>query len=704
MSSLVMALMRLAGRQGQKPDRLALADCTTTSATTRATTPQATVNQIARQMHWPAPRWIEAAALEPSQLPCLVHHPVHGWGVVHSFNAQQQWVLDIWETTAQAWTEHAHAQLQGAALAKVQCTAPWQLGRSRIWHQILTEFAQEKSALLQAALTGAMINLVALASSLYSMQVYDRVVPTGASQTLWVLTLGVIAATAFELLAKWTRSSLYDHVIDQVDRKLARSVYAKFLSIRLDQMPTRVGALAGQLRGYETVRQFLSSIVTHTLVDAPFALLFTACLVAIGGWLAVIPLCFLALSVVVGLWSRRRMEALSQGTQQASHIKTGLLVESIEGAEVIKSGQSGWRMLSRWTEASDQSRRDDSRMRKLGEHNLYLINAMQQLAYVALVASGALMVSKGELSMGALIACSILSSRILAPVAQLPSQISQWAQAKMALQSLDQLWQLQDDHAGLDQPLVPDTLHGHYQLQDVVFAHGQQKALSIPRLDIAAGQKIGILGPVGSGKTTLLRLLSGMYKPQHGAITLDGIDLSHISKPLLSEHLGYLPQDGRLFAGSLRENLILGLPDPGDSAILAAAQETGLLASVIQPHPQGLSQAIHEGGTGLSGGQRQLVNLTRVLLRHPRIWLLDEPTASMDSAHEHRVIQTLRRHIGAQDSVCIVTHKTELLQLTERLIVIANHQIVIDGPREQVLAQLGRMQSAAQAPASQEPA
>jgi ATP-binding cassette subfamily C protein LapB len=174
------------------------------------------VNQIARQLHWPAPRWIEAAALEPSQLPCLVHHPVHGWGVVHSFNAQQQWILEIWETTAQAWTEHAQAQLQGAALAKVQCTAPWQLGRSRIWHQILTEFAQEKSTLLQAALTGAMINLVALASSLYSMQVYDRVVPTGASQTLWVLTLGVIAATAFELLAKWTRSSLYDHVIDLV--------------------------------------------------------------------------------------------------------------------------------------------------------------------------------------------------------------------------------------------------------------------------------------------------------------------------------------------------------------------------------------------------------------------------------------------------------------------------------------------------------
>lgn len=693
MTALYMAIVRLASRQAQKPDRLAL----TESTQVQASTPQAQLSHIARQLHWPAPRWLDTGALEPTDLPCLIHHPIQGWGVVHSFNAQQQWVQEYWDTNLQTWTEIAHTHLGNSWLAKLHCNAPWQLGRSRIWHQILTEFAKEKSTLLQAALTGAMINLVALASSLYSMQVYDRVVPTGASQTLWVLTIGVLAATAFELLAKWSRSSLYDHVIDQVDRKLARSVYAKFLAIRLDQMPTRVGALAAQLRGYETVRQFLSSVVTHTLVDAPFALLFTVCLVAIGGWLALIPVLFLGVSVLVGLWSRRRMEALSQGAQQASYRKTGLLVESIEGAEVIKSGQSGWRMLSRWTEASDQSRRDDSRMRKMGEHNLYIINAMQQLAYVALVASGALLVSKGELSMGALIACSILSSRILAPVAQLPGQINQWAQAKSALQSLDQLWQLQDDHAGLTQAIVPETVQGHYQFKDVSFAHGQQTAVTIAQLDIRPGQKIGILGPVGSGKTTLLRLLSGMYKPQQGTITLDGIDLSHISKPLLSEHIGYLPQDGRLFAGSLRENLILGLPDPGDSAILEAAQETGLLASVIQTHPLGLSQPIHEGGTGLSGGQRQLVNLTRVVLRHPRIWLLDEPTASMDSAHEHRVIQTLRRSMRTQDSAFIVTHKTELLQLTERLIVIAKHQIVIDGPREQVLAQLGRMQSAVQA-------
>lgn len=355
MTALDMAIVRLASRQGQKPDRLAL----TESTQVPAPTPQAQLSQIARQLHWPAPRWLHTDALEPTDLPCLIHHPVQGWGVVHSFNAQQQWVQENWDTTLQAWTEQAHTHLGASVLAKLHCNAPWQLGRSRIWHQILTEFAQEKSALLQAALTGAMINLVALASSLYSMQVYDRVVPTGASQTLWVLTIGVLAATGFELLAKWSRSSLYDHVIDQVDRKLARSVYAKFLAIRLDQMPTRVGALAAQLRGYETVRQFLSSVVTHTLVDAPFALLFTVCLVAIGGWLALIPVVFLGVSVLVGLWSRRRMEALSQGAQQASYLKTGLLVESIEGAEVIKSGQSGWRMLSRWTEASDQSRRDD---------------------------------------------------------------------------------------------------------------------------------------------------------------------------------------------------------------------------------------------------------------------------------------------------------------------------------------------------------
>jgi ATP-binding cassette subfamily C protein LapB len=222
----------------------------------------------------------------------------------------------------------------------------------------------------------------------------------------------------------------------------------------------------------------------------------------------------------------------------------------------------------------------------------------------------------------------------------------------------------------------------------VSFSYGNSKALVVPNLRIRAGEKIGVFGPIGAGKTSFLRLLSGMYRPQQGWIKIDGVDISHLSKPLLSEHMGYLQQEGRLFAGSLRDNLILGLVDPGDQAIFDAAKLTGLQDAVIAQHPQGLHRPISEGGQGLSGGQRQLVNLTRVFLRQPTLWLLDEPTASMDRHLEARVMQSLQQQIRSQDTLVLVTHKPEMLQLVDRLIVIANHGIVLDGPCKEVLQRL----------------
>ncbi len=689
--TLLPCLLRLAQLQHETVDRLALQEAA--QAAQQAAPPQAQLATVSGHLQVPAARWLRApdAAVMPALL--YLDDDAQGaermgrWGILRGKNGQGQWVSEWWDATGNRWKEQADNALGKHLIATIKLRKPFIASNSPLYQLIRNEIFSHKKLIRDAVVGGLMINTVALAASFYSMQVYDRVIPTAASQTLLVLTLGVLAAVLFELVARQVRSNLYESLIDQVDQRLARTIYMRFLSIRLDQLPQSVGGLAGQMRGYESVRGFFTSVTTNLLVDAPFAFIFSLLIAIIAGPLAWVPLTFFFLSIAIGLFYRGRVDAFASRAMAASNRKTGLLVETIEGAESIKSGQGGWRMLSRWMKTTDEARESELHMRNISEHAQHLTAALQQVSYILLVAAGALLVSKGELTMGALIACSILSGRVLAPVATIPAQLVQWSNVKAALQGLDRLWALQDDH-GQEQPILLEHIRGAYRFEAVAAHYAGNKALVIPALSIQAGEKIGVLGPVGAGKTTLLRLMSGMYKPQEGRVLLDDIDLAHIAKPGLAEHLGYVQQDGRLFAGTLRDNLILGQLDPGDDVILQAARQTGLLTAVIAAHPKGLQQEIFEGGTGLSGGQRQLVNLTRAFLRQPNIWLLDEPTASMDRNLELQVTEALRASLKPRHTLVLVTHKVEMLDLVERIIVVANHQIVLDGPKAQVLQKL----------------
>lgn len=680
--TLLPALSRLAELQREAVDRLALQQAVAAAGERE---PRARIAAVLAELGVAPARWLRAP--DPARVPALVHQPGQGWCVLVGRDARGLWVCQRWDAGQRRWSESTQADLSGAEIAQLRLLPPFRASQSPVLALVLAEVRVHRKLMLEAGLGGLLVGAIGLAVSFYSMQVYDRVIPTGALQTLLVLSLGALLALVLDWLARQARSQLYERLIDAVDQRLARAVYLRLLSVRLDQFPRSVGSLAAQMRGYETVRSFLTQATASLLVDLPFGLLFLAIMWVIGGSIAAVPLVFLLVSVILGWRTRSRMEALSRTGAKAGNFKTGLLVETVEGAETIKSGQGGWRMLSRWLDSTAQARDAELEMRRLTEHYQHAVGALQQASYVLLVAFGAWLVSRAELSMGGLIACSILSGRVLSPVTVIASQALQWSQARAALEGLDAIWKLEDDHAG-HEPVLLERLEGHFDFEQVQAGYGASIALRVPRLTIDPGERIGIIGPVGAGKTTLLRLLSGMYKPQQGRVLIDGVDLAQVAKPVLAEQLGYLQQEGRLFAGTLRENLLLGMVDPGDDVVLYAARQTGLFDAVIAPHPQGLQQGIQEGGNGLSGGQRQLVNLTRVLLRRPRIWLLDEPTASLDGNSEQRVMGLFEQLLGPQDTLVLVTHKPEMLRLVDRILVVAQQQIVMDGPRDQVLARL----------------
>ncbi|MFN5095981.1 MAG: ATP-binding cassette domain-containing protein [Limnohabitans sp.] len=650
------------------------------------------LDALAQLSQWPKPQWAEKP--DEGRLPCVVISPEGQLGIITARTPEGLWATNWWLPESRQFAEKAAPGFSpGHVFVRMRMTAPFFISQSPSLQLIWTELRAQKRGLLDIAAGTIAISLLALATSFYTMQVYDRVVPTQATATLWVLSIGVLLSVLLETFGKWLRSKQIHSLTDAVDQNLARSVYGRFLSVRLDQVPASVGATSSRLRSYESIRAFLLSLSTQAMVDIPLALFTLGVLALIGGWLALVPGMFLVLGLLIGIMFHNRMDQLAKLATPAQHQKSGLLVESIEGAETIKSGQGGWRMLSKWLDITDESRQHEQSMRQLTEMQQLLVTMFQQIAYVGLVAAGALVIGHADFTMGALIACSILSGRILAPIATIPALIMQWAQTRVSLQDLDRLWALQLDHPPGTEPIVIEPLRGQYELIDIQMSYNGTVALNVKQLRILAGEKVAILGGIGSGKTSMLRLLSGMYKAGQGRALLDGIDLDHIAKGSLAHQIGFVPQDGRLFAGTLRDNLVLGMNDPGDDALLQAARETGLFEAVIAAHPKGIAREIFEGGQGLSGGQRQLVHITRSVLRNPRIWLLDEPTASMDSPLENHVIQTLQNKLRATpqtqpSTLVLVTHKPQLLVLVQRIIVMANQQVILDGPRDQVLQQL----------------
>jgi ATP-binding cassette subfamily C protein LapB len=628
--------------------------------------------------------WADGSAA--ARLPAVAIHPDVGVFILHQHTPAGGWLLED-----ASGKRHVTVLPEGALYTEIQ--ASHATGRSlyRTAGELLRGALRDnRRYFIHAAIASVVINLFGLLTSLYSMQVYDRVIPTQGLSTLYALTAGIAVGILLELIAKFARATITEHSVRSMDADLSHSIFERLLRVRMDQFPASVGTLSAQLRSYEMIRSFASSVTLYLLVDTPFALLFLAVIYLLGGPLvAAVPVVFFIVALAVGFLFRRGMERHALSGQAASNRKLGLLVEAVEGAESIKASGAGWQFLARWNGLTRINIDEDMRLRHLGDSATYYAGFLQQISYVLLVATGAYVASTStSLTAGGIIACSIISGRVLTPAGMLPGLMVQWANAKSAMRSLSHIFSLEQDNHAVDRPLAIDRLRGEVAVQNLEFGYrGHATVLQLENLHIKPGEKVGLLGPVGSGKSTLLKLLSGMYMPSKGRVSLDGIDLQHISRPHLSDRLGYLPQDVRLFAGTLRDNLTTGVLGKTEQHLLAACELTGL-RQVIAAHPKGFDMPIAEGGTGVSGGQKQLIALTRMVLAAPDVWLFDEPTASMDETLESRTIAALRASVQIDQTLILVTHKPALLQLVDRLVILSPTGVVMDGPKALVLQQL----------------
>lgn len=574
--------------------------------------------------------------------------------------------------------EPTHALDARAGEATKKSSSNW------FWHGLL----ENRRTYFDVLLAALFVNLFTLATPLYVMNVYDRVVPNQTLDTLWAMTAGILLVLAFDFLLRMLRAYFLDVAGKRVDTSLSATLFAHVLAVRPAQWPASSGSLASTMREFETLRDFVTSATLTTLVDLPFLFLFIAVIWMLGGELALIPLMVLPLVIVAGLLLQIPLAREAQKNYSELAQKQALLVEAVEGMEAIKVATAEGAIQAKWEGISNRGAASGLRSRFISTLMINFTATVQQLAYVATVVWGVILISQNRMTVGSVIACSILVSRGLAPVGQIASLMSRFQSSRAALRGLSKLMHLESERPEGSSFLHRPQLAGDIVFEQVSFHYPAQKgqALKDVSFKIATGERVAILGKIGSGKSTLQRLVLGLYHPDSGSVQVDGSDVRQIDPADLRRNIAYVSQEPRLFYGTLRENIALGRPGASDDQVLAAARAAGVDA-FIKNHPSGYGMAIGEGGKGLSGGQRQAVNIARALMGDPPILLFDEPTGPMDYNTEQVFINTMRDYLPGRTLV-LVTHKPSMLILVDRIIVLDGGAVVADGPRDKVMQAL----------------
>ena len=550
---------------------------------------------------------------------------------------------------------------------------------------------------VEVMIAAIMINTFVIANPLFVMNVYDRVVPNFAEETLWVLAIGVIVVFLFDFLLKLLRGYLVDIAGKTADTRIAARLFQQVLGMKMSKRPASAGGLANSMREFENLREFFTSSTLTTLIDLPFIFLFLAIISVIGTWkVVIIPTIIVFVTLIVGMLMQIPMQRVVRETYRESQQKHAILIEAISGVETVKATASEGRMQRAWETFVDKTARSAMLAQRWSQLALTFSGTMMQMVTVAVVVVGVYEIQAGNMTVGALVACTILSGRALAPLSQVAGIATRFHQARQSLHALDGMMQTPVERPEGRSFVTRQQFNGDIEFKNVTFTYpeGKTEALREVSFKIEAGEKVGIIGRIGSGKSTIERMMLSLYEPDDGAVLVDGTDTRQIDPADLRRAIGVVPQDVYLFWGTVKENIALGAPYADDQAILRAAQIAGV-DEFIAKHPQGLDMPVGERGMSLSGGQRQAVSIARALLLDPPILVLDEPTSAMDNTTEGRFKARLNA-VMANKTLVLVTHRGSLLSLVDRLIVMDGGRVVADGPKDMVMEALnaGRIQTA----------
>ena len=548
-----------------------------------------------------------------------------------------------------------------------------------------------------AILASLLINVLGLMVPLFIMQTYDRVVPNQATATLWVLAIGLFIGTSFELLLRVLRAHLLDNAGKKTDVVLSATLFERITGMSMKARPATVGGFAQSIHDFQGLREFLTAVTLTSLIDLPFALLMILVIWLLGGWLVAIPLLAFPLTAAFALIIQSRLRDTVQKSLALAAQRQALLIETLGGLEMLKACGAESERQHAWEKTHGALTRLDSHGRFLSSLATNGTLFFQQFAGMAIIVAGVYSIIAGDLSVGALVACYMLGSRVLAPLGQIAGLITRYQQARLTMTSTDALMALPQERQAKQRPLERTQLHGSLDVRQVSFSYPGQStpALSKISLRLAAGERVGIIGRSGSGKSTLARLLMAFYAPDEGQILLDNLDLRQLDVADLRHQIGYVAHDLPLLAGSLRDNLTLGARYVNDVRMLEVAEMTGV-SELARQHPQGFDRPVGERGQLLSGGQRQAVLLARAMLLDPPILLLDEPTSAMDNTSEE-ILRNRLQSWAQGKTMLLITHRASMLSLVDRLVVLDNGHIVADGPKASVIEALrkGRVGPAA---------